>query len=337
MRLSTGPLSSSVGEQPITSTTSAAVVSHPTTPSASSPSMPVIPSSPATATSPPLTADTQEEDVPSPQSPDHGNLGHNYSPPSTDPQGRRSISLSLKSERDQLLAERDQIDARLPVLEAKAAEAGELEARLQQSEQEMITLSQEASQLNREAASIERVNNLKAALNFKTAEAATTEEKRAQMEDRYKRIMEHNKVHITNICDLDLSLSATRSERNGLSTEVDRLKLELKRLADSLIIEKTYSMYSMRRKTLEEAKANVIDIDDEIAKAREVESTARRRLPVQPDATDSSRSGSEFPGTEEEIEKNNDNDQDLEPVADPPTSPGGADASLSPSSGGDIV
>nr|XP_009588363.1 dynactin subunit 1-like [Nicotiana tomentosiformis] len=310
MRLSTGPLLSSVGEQPITSTASAATVSHPTTPSASSPSMSVIPSSPTSA------ADTQEEDVP---------------PPSPQTMGIWGTTI-LKSERDQLLAERDHIDDRLPVVEAKAAEAGELGARLQQSEQEMITLSQEASQLNREAASIERVNNLKAALNSKTAEVVATEEKRAQMEDRYKRIMKHNKVYITNIRDLDLSLSATRSEQNGLLTEVDRLKLELKRLADSLIIKKTYSMYSMRRKTLEEAKTNVIDIDDEIAKAQELESTARRRLPVQPDATDSSGSGSEFPGTDEEIEENNDNDQDLEPVVDPPTSPEGADASLSPSS-----
>ncbi|XP_070045891.1 uncharacterized protein [Nicotiana tomentosiformis] len=186
------------------------------------------------------------------------------------------------------------------MLEAKAAEAGELEARLQHSEQEMIALSQEASQLNvqfqeakakwsdvqndvlataeRESASIERLNNLEAALNSKAEEVDAAEDKRAQMNERYKRIMEHNK-----------------------------------------------------------AKMGVTDIDDEIAKARELELTARRRLPTQPDATDSSGSSSEFSGNEEELEENNDEGQDPEPMEDPPTSPGGADASLPLSSGGDVV
>ncbi|XP_070045937.1 uncharacterized protein [Nicotiana tomentosiformis] len=140
--------------------------------------------------------------------------------------------------------------------------------------------------------------------------------------------MEHNRVYNSTIRDLDLSLQATRSERNSLSTEVDQLKSELQRRADSLIVEKIYSMYSMRRKTLEEAKAGIIDFDSEIANARELESIARTGLPVQPDATDSSGSGSEFSGTEEEIERDNDEGQDPYPVADPPTPPRGANASF---------
>ncbi|XP_070041472.1 uncharacterized protein [Nicotiana tomentosiformis] len=189
----------------------------------------------------------------------------------------------FKSEQDQLLAERDQIAARLPMLEAKVAEADELEARLQQSEKEVMALSQEASQLNvyfqeakakwskvqndvliaaeRESASIERLINLEIALNSKAEEATYSEEKRSQMEDKYKRIMEHYKVHIATILDLDLSLSAARSERDSLSSEVDQLKSELHHEADSLIIENTHSMYRMRRKTLEEAKEGLIDID----------------------------------------------------------------------------
>ncbi|XP_070036265.1 zinc finger BED domain-containing protein RICESLEEPER 2-like [Nicotiana tomentosiformis] len=109
-------------------------------------------------------------------------------------------------------------------------------------EQEVVTLSKEASQLNvqlqeakakwsevqdvvlvaaeRMTVSIERVNNLEAALNSKVEEVAATEEKCAKMEDRYKKIMEHNKVHITTIRDLYLSLSTMRSEKDGLLTEV---------------------------------------------------------------------------------------------------------------------
>ncbi|XP_070042599.1 uncharacterized protein [Nicotiana tomentosiformis] len=196
---------------------------------------------------------------------------------------------NLTSKLDQLLAERDQVVARLLALEAQAAEASELEAQLQLSEQEVVVLSQEASQLSvqfqeskakwceiqnvivvsaeHEAASTERLNNLEEALNSKAEEADAAEEKHAQMEEKYKRVMEHSKLHMTTIRDLDLSLRATRSETESLSTEVDQLKLELQHRADSAIIEKSYSTYNMRRKTLEEDIMGIIDFHAEIAKA----------------------------------------------------------------------
>lgn len=95
-------------------------------------------------------------------------------------------------------------------------------------------------------------------------------------------------------------------------------------------------MYIMRRKTPEEAKAGVIDFDAEIVKSCKLESTARRGLPVQPNETDSSGSGSEFSGIEEEPEGDDGEGQDLELAAYQPTSLGGEDASLPPDSG-DIV
>ncbi|XP_070032716.1 uncharacterized protein [Nicotiana tomentosiformis] len=279
--------------------------SQPTTPSVLSPSSPTMPSPPATATSSPPAADTREEDVPPSQSLVHGNLGHNYSPPSADPQRRRSVSLSistechllsrpvkltnylkppasekdknkihsllgecminnamhnavaglqklildkekLTSEQDQLLTERDPIVTQLPALEAQAAEVVELEAQLQQIEQDMVTLGEEAVLLRvqlqetkakwsevqndvlaiskHEAASTERLNNLEPALNSKAEEVAAAKEKHARMEEKYKRVMEHDKVYNSTICDLDVSLQAARSERNSLSTEVDQLK-----------------------------------------------------------------------------------------------------------------
>nr|XP_009591344.1 uncharacterized protein LOC104088389 [Nicotiana tomentosiformis] len=287
MRQSTEPLLSSVDEHLITSAAFAAAASQPITPLASLPSTLLIPSSPATDTSPPPVTDTPEEDISPPQSPDHGNLGHNYSPLSANPQRRRSVSLSvstechllsqpvelanylkplasekdkkkihslswecminnamhnttaanflafeglqklildkekLMSERDQLLSKQDQVVAHLSELEAQVAKADELEARLQQSSNDVLAAAE------REASSNERVINLEAALNSKTAEVATVEEKRAHMEDKYKRIIEHNRVHIEIIYDLDLSLSAARFERDSLSSEVDRLKSEL--------------------------------------------------------------------------------------------------------------
>ncbi|XP_070057587.1 uncharacterized protein [Nicotiana tomentosiformis] len=306
-----------------------------------------MPSPPATATSSPPSVDTRDEEVPPLQSPSHGDLGYNYSFPSTDLQKRRSFSLSISTgfhllsqpvelasylktlslEKDKnkiqslsrecminnvvhnaaaLLAEREQIIARLPVLEAQVAEAVKLETRLQQSEQEAKAKWSEVQNVvlvaaEREAASTERLNNLEAALNSKAKEATAAEEKHVRMEEKYKRVMEHNKVYNSTICDLDVSLQAARSERNNLSTEVDQLKEELQRRTASLIVEKTYLIYSMRIKTLEEAKVSVIDFDAEIAKASELESTNRRGLPDQPNATDSSSSDSQFSGTEEEL------------------------------------
>ncbi|XP_070057871.1 uncharacterized protein [Nicotiana tomentosiformis] len=247
----------------------------------------------------------------------------------------------LTSERDQLLDEQDQIAARLSELEAQAIEAIELEARLQQSEEEAAKWSEVQNVVlaaaDREAASTERLNNLEAALNSKVKEPTTAEEKHARMEKKYNKVMEHNKFYNSTIRDLDVSLQAARSERNYLSKEVDQLKKELQRRAASFIVEKIYSMYIMRRKTLEEAKAGVIDFDAEIAKVREVESTARRGLPIQLDATNSSGSSSEFSRTEEEPEGDDDEGQDLDPATDLPISPRGANSSLSPNSGDTVV
>lgn len=61
-------------------------------------------------------------------------------------------------------------------------------------------------------------------------------------------------------------------------------------------------MYSMRRKTLEEDKAGIIDFDAEIAMARELELTAKSGLLAEPDASSSSGSDSETPVTGEETE-----------------------------------
>ncbi|XP_070034396.1 uncharacterized protein [Nicotiana tomentosiformis] len=219
----------------------------------------------------------------------------------------------LTSKRDQLLVVLEKISARLSVLEAQAAESIELESRLHQSEQEVMTLSQKAAILRlqfqeakHEAASSERLNNFEAALNSKDEEVAAAEERHAWMEEKYKRVTEQNKVYHSTIRDLDVSLQATRSKRNNLSAEVDQLKAELQRRTNSLTIEKSYSMYSMRRKILEEAKMGVINFDVEIAKVRELETTTQKGLPIQPDATDSSGSGFAFSGTEEELEVDGD-------------------------------
>ncbi|MDX6862059.1 hypothetical protein SJZ72_27505, partial [Klebsiella pneumoniae] len=82
------------------------------------------------------------------------------------------------------------------------------------------------------------------------------------------------------IHDLDVSLQSARSAQESFSTEITQLKEELKGREASLVVEKTYAMYSMRRKTLEEAKTGIFDIDVEIAKGRELELAAKNGLPA---------------------------------------------------------
>ncbi|XP_070044936.1 uncharacterized protein [Nicotiana tomentosiformis] len=234
----------------------------------------------------------------------------------------------LAFDRDQLLAERNQLDVCLPVLEAKATEMGKLETRLQQSEQDKMAHNQEVSQLHeqfqeaqakwaephdvvlatveRESAFKEQINNLKADLSSKTEEANVAEEKRAKMEERLKKAMDQNRIHSTTNVELDSRLSALRSERDGLQAEINKLQAKFQDQEDSLVFEKTYVVYHMRRKTLEEAKMRIVDIDDCIVKARELKLTARENIPARPAATNSSSTGFEYSRTKEEIEEDED-------------------------------
>ncbi|XP_070055368.1 uncharacterized protein [Nicotiana tomentosiformis] len=268
----------------------------------------------------------------------------------------------LTSERDQLLAERDQTVLRLSELETKAAKAVVLEARLQKSEQEVVTLRYEIGPLrvrfdeakakwaevqnvilaatDREAASAKRVINLEATLNSKSEELAVVEAKHAQLEEKYRKTFEHNMFFSSTVRELDFSLQSTRSAREKLSAEVTQLKQEFMHRVTSLIVENTYSMYSMRIKTMEEAKDGIIDVDVEIAKARELELAVKNGIQVQSDALGSSDSGSEFSKTEEGSEGDEAEGQtgeNAELSAEPTTLSGNADTSLPPGPGGAAV
>nr|XP_009597139.1 pollen-specific leucine-rich repeat extensin-like protein 2 [Nicotiana tomentosiformis] len=93
-----GPLLPSNTEQPIINTAPSAAASQPSPPTTSCPSTPVIASPPAPTASPPPATGRSREGASPPRSPDHENLGHNYSPPSPDPLGRRSATLSISKE-----------------------------------------------------------------------------------------------------------------------------------------------------------------------------------------------------------------------------------------------
>ncbi|XP_070055475.1 uncharacterized protein [Nicotiana tomentosiformis] len=114
----------------------------------------------------------------------------------------------LTSERNQLLGERDQIVLRPSELESKATEAVVLEACLQQSEQEVDVV---LAATEREAATAEKVTNLEAALNSKIEELAAVGEKHAQLEEKYKKTIKHNRLFSSTVRDLDVNLKSARS------------------------------------------------------------------------------------------------------------------------------
>nr|XP_009597450.1 filament-like plant protein [Nicotiana tomentosiformis] len=305
------------------------------------------------------------------------------------------------SARDQLLAEQEQSVIRLSELEAKATEAVALEARLQQSGQDV-----------REATTAKKVTELEATMDSKIEKLAAMEAKCAQLEEKYRKTIEHKRLFSSTVHDLDVSLQSVRSARKSLSNEdnflaskvLQRLirdKEEQSSARDQLLAEREQSVIrlseleakatedvalearlqqsgqdvreaatpkkvteleatldskieklaameakcaqleeNMRRKTLEDAKAGILDLDAKIARARELELAAKNGLPVHFDASGSSGSSSEFLGTKEESEDDDAEDQtgeNVEPSARPPTSPEDADTSIPPGSGDTTV
>ncbi|XP_070034792.1 tropomyosin-2-like [Nicotiana tomentosiformis] len=164
----------------------------------------------------------------------------------------------------------------------------------------------------RESAFMGHVNNLEPCLRSKTEEANAVEEKRAKMEERLKRVIEQNQLHATTSVELDSRISLVKAENDKLQTKIEKLQAKLQDQEDSFLLEKTYAIYHMKRKTLKEAKEGISNIDDYIDKARELETTALENLSTRPVASDSLNTVSEYLGTEEEAEEEEDKDEGLE-------------------------
>ncbi|XP_070045721.1 tropomyosin-2-like [Nicotiana tomentosiformis] len=138
------------------------------------------------------------------------------------------------------------------------------------------------------------------------------EEKRSEMEERLKRVMEQNRLPSTTNVELDSRIRARKAENEELQAKIDKLRAKLLDQEDSLIFKKTYAMYHMKRKTLEEAKGAIANINDCIAKARELELIAREKLHARPATSDSSNTNFVYLGTEGDTEE----DEGPEPAAE---------------------
>ncbi|XP_070054780.1 uncharacterized protein [Nicotiana tomentosiformis] len=106
----------------------------------------------------------------------------------------------------------------------------------------------------RESTLMEQVNNLEANLRSKTEEANAAEGKREKMKERLKRVIEQNRLHSTTNVELDSKISKMRAKNEKLQSKIDKLRAKLQDQEDSLVFEKTYSIYHTKTKTQEEAK-----------------------------------------------------------------------------------
>ncbi|XP_070017564.1 tropomyosin-2-like [Nicotiana sylvestris] len=77
-------------------------------------------------------------------------------------------------------------------------------------------------------------------------------------------------------------INNVKAENDKLQSKIVKLRAKLQDQKDSINLKKTYDIYHMKRKTLEEAKEGVENIDDCISKARELETTTLENLCYNP-------------------------------------------------------
>nr|XP_009608999.1 ensconsin-like [Nicotiana tomentosiformis] len=274
-------LRGSAPDHPPSPTTEPATTTTPFTPSVSSSSAPAAPYPPAPVSSSPPTQAEQIDSPSSPRSLDHENLGSTNSAPTQDPQRRRSVVISVATS--------------LPWVKLH----------------DTVTTDAE-----HESAFMEQISNLEVGLRAKIEEASAAEEKRAKMEERLKKVTEHNRLHSTTNVELESKISTMKAENEELQAKIDKLRAKLQDEEDSILFEKTYSMYHMKRTTLEEAKEGITNIDGCIAKARELEIATCENLPSRPTAFDSSNTNSKYSGSKVETEE----DEGPKPASKHPSS-----------------
>lgn len=76
---------------------------------------------------------------------------------------------------------------------------------------------------SRESTLMAQINNLEASVCSKTKEATTADEKRAIMDERFKKVMEQNQRHATTNTELYSRINIVRSENVKLQSKIDKL------------------------------------------------------------------------------------------------------------------
>lgn len=85
-------------------------------------------------------------------------------------------------------------------------------------------------------------------------------------------------------------------------SKIQELRARLRAQEDLFVLEKTHAVYNMRRKTLENTKIGIKNIDDRIVEARALDITSFENIHARPIASRSSKTSSESSEFEKEGE-----------------------------------
>lgn len=112
--------------------------------------------------------------------------------------------------------------------------------------------------------------------------------------------MEQNCEHAKTNTDLSGAYNILKVDNKTLQLMIQKLQARFRDKEDSLLLKKTRVVYSMRRKTLENAKNGISNIDDYISEILTLETTAFQNILARPTTSSSLGACSKSSGFEGE-------------------------------------
>lgn len=135
---------------------------------------------------------------------------------------------------------------------------------------------------------MEKARALEADLHYKIEEAIMAEENRTKLEERLLKVMKQNRKHAKSSSVLAETYKILKVDNEWLQLKIKEIQARFQAQVDSFVLEKTYVVYSMQKKTLEDAKIGFKNIDDCIAEVHALEITSLRNIPARPTISSSS-------------------------------------------------
>lgn len=134
---------------------------------------------------------------------------------------------------------------------------------------------------------MESIRSLETDLHSKTEEANAVEEKMAKIEEWIWKVMDQNREHAKTNSDLAETYGILKVENEQLQSKLQERRARFRVQEESFMLEKTHAVYSMQRKTLEDVKTGIENIDNYITEAPTRETTSFKNMPAQPFASSS--------------------------------------------------
>lgn len=100
------------------------------------------------------------------------------------------------------------------------------------------------------------------------------------MEGRLRKYMEQNQEYAKTSSDPAEIYEILKVVNEQLQWKIQELQARFRAQEESFVIENIHVVYNMRRKTLEDVKIGIKNIDDYIAEARTLETTSFENIPA---------------------------------------------------------